>query len=48
LTWGRLERVVYDHPVGLVDVEIRRERRAGWSRLPTLAGEDYNGYQYVG
>ena len=48
LPWGRVERVVYDHPVGLVDVEIRRERRTGWTRLPTLSGEDYNGYQYVG
>ncbi|MDQ3989247.1 MAG: arabinosyltransferase, partial [Actinomycetota bacterium] len=48
LPWGRVERVVYDHPVGLVDVEVRRERRAGWTRLPTLSGADYNGYQYVG
>ncbi len=43
LPWGRVERVVYDHPVGLVDLHVHQVRRAGWTRLPTLAGPDYHG-----
>jgi hypothetical protein len=45
LPWGRVERVVYDHPVGLVDLRTDQQRRWGWTRLPTLSGEDYNGYR---
>ncbi|MGH8880926.1 MAG: hypothetical protein ACRD0P_26825, partial [Stackebrandtia sp.] len=43
LPWGRVERVVYDHPVGLVDLRVEALRRAGWTRLATLAGESYHG-----
>ncbi|MGH3933576.1 MAG: arabinosyltransferase domain-containing protein, partial [Pseudonocardiaceae bacterium] len=43
LAWGRVERVVYDHPVGLVDLRVGKLRRAGWTRLPTLADKSYNG-----
>lgn len=43
LPWGRVERVVYDHPVGLVDLRIGVLRRAGWTRLPTLADKRYHG-----
>ncbi len=45
LPWGRVERVVYDHPVGLVDLRVDEQRRWGATRLPTLSGEDYNGYR---
>ncbi|MPZ64837.1 MAG: arabinosyltransferase [Pseudonocardiaceae bacterium] len=45
LPWGRVERVVYDHPVGLVDLRVDQQRRWGATRLPTLSGEDYNGYR---
>jgi arabinosyltransferase B/arabinosyltransferase C len=41
--WGRVVRVVYDHPVGLVDLRIDQLRRAGWTRLPTLAAKSYHG-----
>ncbi len=43
LPWGRVERVVYDHPVGLVDLRVEALRRAGWTRLATLADENYHG-----
>ncbi|MGH3976580.1 MAG: arabinosyltransferase C-terminal domain-containing protein, partial [Pseudonocardiaceae bacterium] len=43
LPWGRVERVVYDHPVGLVDLRVEALRRAGWTRLPTLADKSYHG-----
>lgn len=43
LPWGRVERVVYDHPVGLVDLHLTQIRRSGWTRLPTLADKSYHG-----
>ncbi|MGH3857096.1 MAG: arabinosyltransferase C-terminal domain-containing protein [Pseudonocardiaceae bacterium] len=43
LPWGRVERVVYDHPVGLVDLHVDTVRRAGWTRLPTLSAKSYHG-----
>jgi preprotein translocase subunit Sec61beta len=43
LPWGRVERVVYDHPVGWVDLHVDAVRRAGWTRLPTLAAKSYHG-----
>ncbi|MGH3904492.1 MAG: arabinosyltransferase domain-containing protein [Pseudonocardiaceae bacterium] len=43
LPWGRVERVVYDHPVGLVDLHINHVQRSGWTRLPTLADLSYHG-----
>ncbi|MBV9163153.1 MAG: arabinosyltransferase domain-containing protein [Pseudonocardiales bacterium] len=43
LPWGRVERVVYDHPVGLVDLHVEALRRTGWTRLPTLADKNYHG-----
>ncbi len=43
LPWGRVVRVVYDHPVGLVDRHVDQQRRAGWTRLPTLAAKSYHG-----
>lgn len=41
--WGHLERVEYDHPPGGYDLDVRTERRWGWTRLPTLADRDYTG-----
>lgn len=46
--WGAVDRVLYDHPVGLVDTTVARETRAGWTRLPTLADEAYTGRIYSG
>ncbi len=43
LPWGRVQRVIYDHPVGLVDLHVETQRRAGWTRLPTLADKSYHG-----
>ncbi|MGH3815431.1 MAG: arabinosyltransferase domain-containing protein, partial [Pseudonocardiaceae bacterium] len=43
LPWGRVERVVYDHPVGLADLRVEALRRSGWTRLATLADESYHG-----
>jgi Mycobacterial cell wall arabinan synthesis protein/Arabinosyltransferase concanavalin like domain/EmbC C-terminal domain len=43
LPWGRVERVVYDHPVGLVDLRVEQHQRPGWTRFPTLADRSYHG-----
>jgi hypothetical protein len=43
LPWGRVERVIYDHPVDLVDLHVDQLRRVGWTRLPTLAAKSYHG-----
>jgi Mycobacterial cell wall arabinan synthesis protein/Arabinosyltransferase concanavalin like domain/EmbC C-terminal domain len=43
LPWGRVERVIYDHPVGLVDVRSGQLQRPGWTRMPTLAAQNYHG-----
>ncbi|MGH3788656.1 MAG: arabinosyltransferase domain-containing protein [Pseudonocardiaceae bacterium] len=43
LPWGRVERVLYDHPVGLVDLHVDQRQRAGWTRFPTVADESYHG-----
>lgn len=48
LGWGHVEEVVYLHPVGLVDLRVEHARRAGWTRLPTLIGQDYTGRAYIG
>jgi arabinosyltransferase B/arabinosyltransferase C len=43
LPWGRVERVIYNHPVGLVDVRFGQLQRPGWTRMPTLAANNYHG-----
>jgi arabinosyltransferase B/arabinosyltransferase C len=43
LPWGRVETLIYDYPVGLVDLHISQVQRAGWTRLPTLAATNYHG-----
>ncbi|SFT07675.1 arabinosyltransferase domain-containing protein [Saccharopolyspora flava] len=46
--WGNVDRVLYAAEPLRVDVEHRFQDRAGWTRLPTLAGEDYIGREYTG
>jgi hypothetical protein len=46
LPWGQVERVLYDHPVGRVDIATTSMRRQGWSALPTLAAESYAGFGF--
>lgn len=46
--WGHVEEVVYIHPVDQVDLHVEHQRRAGWTRLPTLTGERYTGRAYTG
>lgn len=48
LGWGHVEEVVYLHPVDQVDLRVEHQRRAGWTRLPTLTGERYTGRAYTG
>ncbi|WP_300013436.1 arabinosyltransferase domain-containing protein [Pseudonocardia sp.] len=48
LAWGHVDRVVYDHPPGAYDVTVTETRRAGWTRLPSLVGEDYTGRVFIG
>ncbi|MGH3821348.1 MAG: arabinosyltransferase domain-containing protein [Pseudonocardiaceae bacterium] len=48
LSWGHVDELVYDHPVGLVDLHVTTVRRAGWTRLPTLIGQRYTGRAYIG
>lgn len=46
LPWGQVDRVLYDHPVGLVDMTTTSMRRQGWSALPTLAALSYAGFGF--
>jgi Mycobacterial cell wall arabinan synthesis protein/EmbC C-terminal domain/Arabinosyltransferase concanavalin like domain len=48
LGWGHVEKVIYVHPVDLVDLGVEHRRRAGWTRLPTLIGQRYTGRAYIG
>lgn len=41
LPWGNVFVNRYVQPVGRYDLEVRREVRQGWTRLPTLADNDY-------
>ncbi len=46
--WGQLQRVVYDHPVGRVDVATRTSTEPGWQREMPVTGEAYSGRKYSG
>ncbi|GAB2919397.1 hypothetical protein GCM10027047_16200 [Rhodococcus aerolatus] len=48
LAWGHVERVVYRHPPGLVDLTVTRTERGALDRLPTLAYRGYAGRADVG
>jgi arabinosyltransferase B/arabinosyltransferase C len=45
LTWGNVFVIRYRHPVGRYDLSVSRETRWGWTRLPTLADNDYPNIQ---
>ncbi len=46
--WGQVQRVVYEHPVGLVDVTERTSLEPGWQREMPVTGEAYSGREYSG
>ncbi len=46
--WGRVDLVVRDRPVGLVDVTTTTRSTPGWERGPTIATEDYADVDYQG
>ncbi|MDQ3988557.1 MAG: arabinosyltransferase domain-containing protein [Actinomycetota bacterium] len=41
--WGQVEHLVYDHPIGLVDLRVQRAAEAGWHRDTPVTGEAYSG-----
>ncbi|MBK0865450.1 arabinosyltransferase domain-containing protein [Saccharopolyspora sp. HNM0986] len=41
LPWGNVFVNRYLHPVGQYDLDVRQVTRQGWTRLPTLADNDY-------
>ncbi|MBB5154145.1 arabinosyltransferase domain-containing protein [Saccharopolyspora phatthalungensis] len=41
LTWGNVFVIRYRHPMGRYDLTVSRQTRWGWTRLPTLADNDY-------
>ncbi|MGH3978976.1 MAG: arabinosyltransferase C-terminal domain-containing protein, partial [Pseudonocardiaceae bacterium] len=46
--WGNVQRVMYDHPVGLVDLRTERVVEPGWHREPPIIGMNYSGRPYLG
>jgi hypothetical protein len=46
--WGQVQRVVYDHPVGRVDVTTRTSLQPGWQREMPVTGEAYSGREFIG
>lgn len=42
LPWGRVERMVYPHPIGSVDVEVEESTRAPWKRSENIAVPGYS------
>jgi arabinosyltransferase B/arabinosyltransferase C len=46
--WGEVQRVVYDHPVGLVDLRTEPGTEPGWRLGPRLDDVDYVGRRYQG
>lgn len=46
--WGLLQQVVYDHPVGRVDVTTLTSTEPGWQREMPVTGESYSGRKYSG
>lgn len=46
--WGQVERIVHDHPVGVVDLRVERSVEAGWHRDPPITGPAYSGRKYLG
>ncbi|MGH3904491.1 MAG: arabinosyltransferase domain-containing protein [Pseudonocardiaceae bacterium] len=46
--WGHVQRVVYDHPVGLVQLRVDTTVEPGWHREPPVTGDAYSGRKYQG
>jgi hypothetical protein len=46
--WGAVQRVVYDHPVGLFDVRLEPGTEAGWRTGPRIDDIRYVGRRYQG
>ncbi|MCA1672245.1 MAG: arabinosyltransferase C-terminal domain-containing protein, partial [Actinobacteria bacterium] len=46
--WGHVQRVVHDHPAGLVDLRVDTTVEPGWHRDPPVTGEAYSGRKYQG
>ncbi len=46
--WGHVQRVVYDHPIALVDMRVETTVEPGWHREPPVTGEAYSGRKYLG
>jgi arabinosyltransferase B/arabinosyltransferase C len=46
--WGHVQRVVYDHPVAVVDLRVESTVEPGWHREPPVTGTAYSGRKYLG
>ncbi|HEX2298087.1 MAG TPA: arabinosyltransferase C-terminal domain-containing protein, partial [Pseudonocardiaceae bacterium] len=46
--WGHVQRVVYDHPVGLVDLRVDTTVEPGWHQEKPVTGDAYSGRKYQG
>lgn len=46
--WGHVQRVIYDHPAGLVHLRVHTGVEPGWHRDPPLTGDAYSGRKYRG
>ena len=46
--WGQVERIVRDHPVGVVDLRVERVGEPGWHRDAPITGDAYSGRKYLG
>jgi len=46
--WGEVERIVYRYPADLVDISNHPQQRQGWTQLPTIAAQSYDGRTFEG
>lgn len=46
--WGHVQRVVYRHPAGLVDLRVDTTVEPGWHRDHPVTGDAYSGRKYEG
>ncbi|MGH3914171.1 MAG: arabinosyltransferase domain-containing protein [Pseudonocardiaceae bacterium] len=45
--WGQVQRVVYDHPLGLVDLHVATTVEPGWHREAPVTGDAYSGRKHL-